>query len=86
MQFHGYEQVGDTRERYAGTWEDARAAAHWLRSRFADYQRGVASQSVPAVREWFAEERLRAGGGVVWEASMADGRRVSLSVVPAADS
>ncbi|QBI52729.1 hypothetical protein [Streptomonospora litoralis] len=82
MDYNGYEQIGGARERYSGTYDSAFAAARWLRGRFAEHQRGVASQSVPVVREWFAEQRLRNGEPVTWEGRTADGDWVALSVVP----
>ncbi|KIH99346.1 hypothetical protein LP52_08285 [Streptomonospora alba] len=82
MNFNGYEQVGEARERYSGTYDSAFSAARWLRGRYAEYQRGVASQAVPVVREWFAEQRLRGGEPVTWQCRTADGRSVVLSVVP----
>ncbi|MDT0301590.1 hypothetical protein [Streptomonospora wellingtoniae] len=82
MRYNGYEQAGEARERYAGTYDTAFAAARWLRGRYAEYQRGVASQSVPVIREWFAEIRLGNGEPVTWECRTSDGRWVALSVVP----
>ncbi|MUL39938.1 hypothetical protein FZ103_01880 [Streptomonospora sp. PA3] len=82
MDFNGYEQVGQARERYSGTYGSAFEAARWLRERYAEYQRGIASQSVPVVREWFAEQRLHKGEPVTWECRTADGHWVVLSVVP----
>lgn len=82
MDYNGYEQIGEARERYSGTYATAFAAARWLRGRLAEYRRGVASQAVPVVYEWFAEQRLRGGEPVTWQCRTADGRRVVLSVVP----